>query len=382
LDLKQKRINKFPVDDMSYVSIVMKGTRLCNLRCNYCHDWRSEANSTMSFEVLSNAIAKILGHPNNKLVEFVWHGGEPTLLPISQYKKIMDLQTLFKKKEQYIINRIQTNGTRLNKSWIDFIKKYKFLIGISIDGPPVLHNRQRKFADGRESFSDVSNTIKTLQGENIPFTVLMVVDKLALKLGPLTIFNFFIENNIKNYGLLAATPINSLTAESEVKHYINPNTFTNFLIKIYDIWRNYGDNTIKIREIDDILRLLLGQNQSSCTLQGSCFGKYFIIEPNGEIAHCELFQGDSRYTLGNILDMSFHEILESEILYNLKSKNEDYINKMRECKEFSICNGWCPHERYLSERYSPLYKINCCGLSDLIDHIRENPPERCESRRH
>jgi uncharacterized protein len=335
----------------------------------------------MSFEVLSNAVAKILTAPNNKLVEFVWHGGEPTLLPISHYKKIMDLQSLFKKKGQYIINRIQTNGTRLDKSWIEFIKKYKFLIGISIDGPPVLHNKQRIFADGRESFSDVFNTIKTLQEEKIPFTVLMVIDELALKLGPQTIFNFFVENNIKNFGLLAATPMNGLTDGSEVKHYINPKIFTSFLKDIYKIWCNYGDNSIKIREIEDIIHLLQGRNQASCTLKGSCFGKYFVIEPNGEIAHCELFQGDSRYTLGNILDMSFQEIMESEILSNLKRKNDDYVNNMRQCEEFSICNGWCPHERYLSERYNPHHNINCCGLSDLIRHIHENPPENCEPQR-
>jgi uncharacterized protein len=42
-----------------------------------------------------------------------------------------------------------------------------------------------------------------------------------------------------------------------------------------------------------------------------------------------------------------------------------------QCPEFAVCNGWCPHERYLSERHARAHRDDCCGLRDLIAHMRD-----------
>jgi uncharacterized protein len=330
----------------------------------------------MRSEVLFKTIASALSNPANNVVEFVWHGGEPTLLPISFYQKILFIQSKFKRKDQIIINRLQTNGTRLNSQWIKFIKDNDFVLGLSIDGPPVIHNTQRIFADGSGSFDKVVTSIQMLQKEKIPFLILMVVDEKTMEIGAKSIFEFFVKLKICNYGVLASTPLNNLNAIPNIDHYISPNRFTNFLIELYECWRDYGDSTIKIRELDDLIRIIHNKLlPQSCTLHGECFGKYYVIEPDGQIAHCELFQGDSNYTLGNILNMDFNEIqFSSGQLLKLIEDNKRSINNMKSCIEFEICKGWCPHERYLSGRHNSTHKNHCCGLLDLITHIRNNPP--------
>lgn len=60
--------------------IVLKATRLCNLRCTYCHSWAEGPNQTLLFETLIRVVRKILAIPNISRFEFVWHGGEITLL--------------------------------------------------------------------------------------------------------------------------------------------------------------------------------------------------------------------------------------------------------------------------------------------------------------
>jgi len=47
---------------------------------------------------------------------------------------------------------------------------------------------------------------------------------------------------------------------------------------------------------------------------------------------------------------------------------------MRACPNFAVCNGWCPYERYVASRHDPGYSGNCCGLSGLIEHIRNRLP--------
>jgi len=55
-------------------SVVVKVTRLCNLRCSYCHDWRDGAGQTMTFGVLARVIAGVLGDPEHALIPRVEDG--------------------------------------------------------------------------------------------------------------------------------------------------------------------------------------------------------------------------------------------------------------------------------------------------------------------
>ena len=69
--------------------LIMKATRLCNLRCTYCHSWKKGPNQVMGFEVLAKTTRDALQRPEVRHVNFVWHGGEVTLLPIGFFKKAL-----------------------------------------------------------------------------------------------------------------------------------------------------------------------------------------------------------------------------------------------------------------------------------------------------
>lgn len=363
---------------MGSLSLIVKATRLCNLRCTYCHDWRAGPNQTMNFSVMARMIASALRDEEHDIVDFVWHGGEPTLLPFSFYEKAMLVQSRFRRPGQVVMNTIQTNGTRLTEPWARFLRDNQFSVGVSLDGPPEIHDRYRIYESGQPSFQDVSDTLDRLRQYDIPFSVLMVIDEGALEIGPKRIFDFFVRMKMKNFGFLAATPINSPKATSDTfaSHYVDPKIMTNFLIKMYDCWKEHGDSSIRIRELESVLQHIQHNRSHSCTFEGNCFGHYYVVEPNGEVAHCELFQGDARYTLGNILEDDFKVFRHSAKLCTLIEENQMELSKMQEhCPEFSLCRGWCPHERYLSVRHSPNHTSNCCGLFDLIRHIRDNMPE-------
>lgn len=332
----------------------------------------------MSFPVMARMIACALRDEEHDVIDFIWHGGEPTLLPFSFYEKALLVQSRFRRSGQLVMNTIQTNGTRLTDSWVRFLQENRFTIGVSLDGPPEIHNKYRIYSSGRPSFEDVSATLDKLRQYHIPFSVLMVIDEDVLEIGARRIFDFFVKLKIKNYGFMAATPVNSPNASpfTHATHYVDPQRMNNFLIKMYDCWKEHRDSNVRIREIENILLCIQQGRSHSCTLQGNCFGQYFVVEPNGEVAHCELFQGDSRYTLGNILESNFEAFRKSEELSALIDENQKELRDMQQhCPEFAICKGWCPHERYLSVRHNPNHTKNCCGLLDLIRHIRDNMPD-------
>ena len=75
-----------------HVALIIKATRLCNLRCSYCHDWRAGHNHIMTFPVMAAMTGKVLQDPLHDSVEFIWHGGEPTLLGRAFFEKAIHSQ--------------------------------------------------------------------------------------------------------------------------------------------------------------------------------------------------------------------------------------------------------------------------------------------------
>jgi len=206
----------------------------------------------------------------------------------------------------------------------------------------------------------------------VPFGVLMVINEGTLDTGPDRIFDFLKEQGITDLGLIAVKPVNrpDAPADTHTAHYVCPSKMTSFLARLYDRWEEERDSGINIRELSAIVKRLRGNRAEVCTLSGNCFGNYYLVEPNGDVAHCDVFLGDTRYTLGNIMEQDFSIFRQNPKLTTLREENNRELAAMRECPEFDVCNGWCPHERYISFRHNRGHKPTCCGLSDLIRHIR------------
>lgn len=62
-------------------------------------------------------------------VVFSWQGSEPTLMGLDFFRRVVELQTRYKKKHQRIENDLQTNGIALNEQWCAFLKDHNFLVG-------------------------------------------------------------------------------------------------------------------------------------------------------------------------------------------------------------------------------------------------------------
>ncbi len=355
-----------------HLGLIVKATRLCNLRCAYCHDWRTGPDQTMPFAVMARMVAAALHDPSHDTISFLWHGGEPLVLPINWYEKALYVQAHLRQPGQRVVNAIQTNGTLIDASWAGFFRAHGISVSLSLDGPPDLHDRHRVYASGRPSFRDVVRGMAVLREHGVPFSVLMVVGDAALALGADHVFDLFLELGVTRFGLIAATPTNQPDAPpgTPAAHYVTPARITPFLIRMYDRWREHGDPRIRIREIEAIRRRFGGEGAGLCTLAGGCLGRYYAVEPNGDVAHCDVFVGDPRYTLGNILRDRFSDLWARETMQELWAENEAALAAMRACPEFTTCNGACPHERYLAVRYDAMHRPECCGWRTLIEHVR------------
>jgi uncharacterized protein len=365
------------------IGLIVKATRLCNLRCSYCHDWRTGPDQTMPFAVMARMVAAALQDPAHDTVSFLWHGGEPLVLPIAWYEKALYVQARLRRPDQRVVNAIQTNGTLIDPQWARFFRAQSISVSLSLDGPPDLHDRHRVYASGRPSFRDVVRGMDVLREHAVPFSVLMVVGDAALALGADRVFDLFLELGVARFGLIAATPTNQPDAPpgTPTAHYVSPARMTPFLIRMYDRWREHGDPRIRIREVEAIRQRVAGQGPGLCTLAGGCLGRYYAVEPNGDLAHCDEFVGDPRYILGNVLRQSFADLRALPAMRALRDENDAALQAMRACPDFAVCNGACPHERYLAVRHDAAHTPECCGWRPLIEHVRAREQGRQAAHR-
>jgi len=122
---------------------------ICNLDCAYCFYLEKErlypgragkAAWTMSDAVLEAFVAKYIADEPGPVVRFAWQGGEPTLLGVDYFRKVVALQRRHA-GAKCIENALQTNGVLLDDEWGAFLHEEEFLVGISIDGPRDSHDR-------------------------------------------------------------------------------------------------------------------------------------------------------------------------------------------------------------------------------------------------
>ncbi|UCF17475.1 MAG: radical SAM protein, partial [Phycisphaerales bacterium] len=357
------------------LTLIVKVTRQCTLRCAYCNDWRSNLREAMSFAVMAHMIARALADRDR--VRFIWHGGEPTLLPISFYEKALLVQARLRRPKQNIGNSFQTNATKLTPAWARFFRANDIQVGISIDGPAHLHDSYRRYRSGKGSYDHVIRGLNLLKEHEVQFSGLVVVDERTLKYGARRLLDFLVGQGIRSFALLPAKPRNEPAAKrrTTTSHYIEPARVNAFLMDLYDAWLSRGDQDVKIRELEALKAQIKGVSGRSCTLSGKCWGHYYTIEPDGTVGGCDVFSGDPRYTLGNVMNASFAKLARSEGLLQLKKEHRQATEAMKGCPEFPVCKGWCPHERYVSIRHNKSHRDGCCGLRDLIAHLRNRMAE-------
>ena len=355
--------------------LVMKATRHCNLRCTYCHFWSNEGNQTMNFEVLARSIHGALAAPGVASVEFVWHGGETTLLPIAFYRKALWLQQRFARPGQKINNAVQTNGTLLNEDWLDFFERFHFSVGVSLDGPPEIHDQRRLDAAGRPTSDRVRRSLMQLQERRIQHGILMVVDHDVIALGAERLLSYFLEIGVANVALLNVIPDNDIAdsasgAEAGGSYFEWPQ-FVDFLRDLFHLWWPTYKDRITFREISDLMQRIQGAKGGICIYNGNCMGGFLTIEPKGEISACDKFIGDSDYFFGNVLEMELADLPTSPVLARASETTDSGIEKASQCAWFDICNGGCPHDRYLRARAASSPDESCCGLAPLLSDMAQ-----------
>jgi sulfatase maturation enzyme AslB (radical SAM superfamily) len=110
------------------------------------------------------------------VVSFAWQGGEPPLLGVAFFERVVALQRPYADGKQ-VDNALQTHGVSLDDDWGRFLHEHHFLAGLSIDGPRERHDRYRVDKGGAPTFDAVMRRVARPQRHQVEFNTLTVVNR-------------------------------------------------------------------------------------------------------------------------------------------------------------------------------------------------------------
>jgi uncharacterized protein len=285
----------------------------------------------MSEDVLEQLIKDYLSY-NFSISVFSWQGGEPTLAGLDFFEEVVDIEKTYGKKGQAVGNALQTNGLLIDKNWAKFLSEYKFLVGISLDGPKEVHNYYR-----HNSWRRVMDAIQVMKEYNVEFNILTVLTDANIKKGR-EIYKFFRKNGFSYLQFIPALEWDPEKQKSR-PYGFEPEDYGKFLCQVFDEWKKRDAGRISVRIFDDLLSYYLGKGAPSCTFKEKC-NDYMVVEYNGDIYPCD-FNVYSDWKLGNLMEKSLASISNSDIRQKFSSRKMDVSEECYKCRWHPLCHGGC-----------------------------------------
>lgn len=368
-------IEKFPA-----TTLILNITSGCNLSCTYCYkeDLSNLKNSgNMDFQTAKKSIHQLYENsPDQPLYTITYFGGEP-LSNISLIEDITKYATyFFDSKNTKVDFNLTTNATLLNEKIINFFKKYKFGITISIDGPKAIHDKTRRTVSGNGTYEIVKKKALMLL-EN--YNERPIGARVTLTAGVTDVRGIYehliYDLKFKEVGFSPATASDNAIfnlSEKELK-------------KVFDGFKELGKDYAKNAILNHFngfsnLHRLIGNIHEGRKKSLPCGAGVGLLSVNykGEFDLCHRFTGSNLKPFGNI------ELgLDKKRLSNFIEKRlNNHDEECQKCHIRNLCAGGCYHESYV--RYDDAMHANlhyCEIMKEWVDFalgiyakiMQENP---------
>jgi uncharacterized protein len=369
----------------------------CNIDCKYCFFLSKEAlypneKHRMSAATLEAYIRQLLESHRDPEVTVAWQGGEPTLMGVDFFRRSMELVERFRRPGQRVVHTFQTNGIALDDEWCAFLKEHQVLVGLSIDGPRDIHDRNRVTRGGKGTFDLVLKGWQHLRKHGVDFNILCTVNAANQHHGR-RVYQFFRDEleatwmqfipiveratpetlELANLGWrerpqekrLLYTQAGSLVTERTV----GGEQYGQFLVDIFDEWVRRDVGKVYVQLFDVTLEAYFGRHRL-CIHAPTC-GYGPALEYNGDVYSCDHFV-EPNFKLGNIHETHLLELVASPAQRKFGLDKRDTLTKQcQECEVRALCNGGCPKDRFaLSKDGEPGQNYLCEGLYRFFTHTR------------
>jgi uncharacterized protein len=327
-------------------TLILHVTDACNLNCGYCYQ-RADRSASGGAHPMGNATARkavdFLMERSDGLqdVVLVFFGGEP-LLNFAVISATVDYaRQKAAAKGKRVDFALTTNGTLLTTEMIDFLQAQQLSVTVSLDGWEQIHDRFRRFADGRPSYRVIRENVQRLlrRSPNRPAVARVTLAQNAENVSE--ILDHLLALGFVEVGFAPVT-----TGHPEFQ--LSDRNMDRLLEQFRRLAGDFCQAALegRFRGFSNVIDLLVSLHQGEVMNYpcGAGLG-LFAVAPEGQLYLCQRFTGDERYCMGSISEGFDREKLE-------RFRNEAEIRNKAACRECwvrTVCTGGCYHEACVRE---------------------------------
>ena len=361
--------------------LVLKVASRCNLNCSYCyvynqgdHTYRTQPRF-MSGEVAQWVLRRAGAYCRRHRIRtfrFVFHGGEPLLAPAPFFREFIALAKRELPPYTQAIYSLQTNGVLLTDGWCQTLGELDIRVGISLDGPPDVHDAYRVDHRGRGSYAATVSGLRRAQRHpalRYHPAVLLVVDPTT---DPLAVFDHFAGLSVRVLGLLLPDGTHA-KPPPQLPPGTNQTPYADWLIRLFDHWSALPVATRPhIPFFQQLINLILGFGTAS-SMFGRLANPFLVIETNGSIEaedSLKVCQSGLTHEGYHLRTHSLDQALSAPLIAACTNSHPTLPDGCLPCPIRDVCGGG-----FIVHRYHPSSGFNnpsvyCHNLLKLITHLQ------------
>lgn len=179
--------------------LIFQGTPFCNIDCSYCYLPDRANRARMTIETIERT-CKVLVRDGlaADAIEVLWHAGEPLVLPIAFYEQAF-ATIATELPIAALQHTLQTNGTLIDARWINLFRRWNVAVGVSLDGPPHIHDRHRVTRASQPTSARVMKGVSQIKEAGMSLDVICVLTRSSVAMAD-DLFAFFEGIGVDNIG--------------------------------------------------------------------------------------------------------------------------------------------------------------------------------------
>ncbi|MGC2855812.1 quinohemoprotein amine dehydrogenase maturation protein [Novispirillum sp. DQ9] len=368
------------VEELPVSTVVLNVNTGCNLSCSYCYkeDLATPAKGRrMDFATAAQAVDLLLAEAAGRdRVNVVFFGGEP-LSNMPLIRQVTDYAERRGRDTGKTIDfSLTTNATLLTEELADWFQAHRFGITISMDGPPDLHDRNRRTVGGKGTYAVVAEKARMLLSR---YTARPVGARVTLTAGVTDVER--IHAHLKEELGFFEVGFSPVTSGDMAAFNLSGDELAEVFAGMKRLGRKYVDAALRGENtgFGNMHQLMtdLSEGTSKSLPCGAGVGM-LAVDDRGDVNLCHRFTGSKMPTFGNVVTgwnkPAVREFVEA-------AANRTGIG-CETCWIRKLCAGGCYHEAYA--RYEdPLHPtVHYCdlmrdwvefGLGAYTAIMRENP---------
>jgi len=351
----------------------------CNLSCDYCYvymmadqSWRSRP-MVMAPELIEVVAQRIAEHAHGHSlpsVRVILHGGEPLLAGREYLAKTLEMIRGEAGPGLRVDATIQTNGVLLDEATLRDFDRLDLRVGVSLDGSPRGHDRNRRYANGRGSHAEVARALRRLMSPAFRHLYGGLLCTVDLANDPIETYRALAEFEPPMIDFLL--PHGTWESPPPARGPDPARTpYADWLITIFDNWYD-SDSEPVIRVFQEIMHLLLGGTSASEAV-GLTPSSLVVVETDGTIEQLDSLKAvrhGAPATGMSIVDQPFDAALRHPGMVARQLGWDALSDQCKKCRFGRVCGaGLYPH-RYRPGTGFRNPSVYCADLYRLIEHIR------------